>query len=182
MSALTAIPTHPELFRPELEIIAEDEAQTEQDLTKAILSIARKVYEDSGHAMRSVHAKSHGLLKADVEVLDGLPEVLAQGLFAKAGHFEALMRFSTTPGDMLPDKVSTPRGVAEGDQDQDFIMVNGKTFTAPDARSFLRSLKLLAVTTDRIEGVKVAVSGALRAVERLAEKAGHPSGMVKSAA
>ncbi|WP_159107365.1 hypothetical protein [Azospirillum sp. B506] len=35
----------------------------------------------------------------------------AQGLFARAGNCPATLRLSTTPGDILPDNVSTPRGL-----------------------------------------------------------------------
>jgi hypothetical protein len=55
------------------------------------------------------------------------------------------MRLSTTPGDILPDDVSTPRAMAikiigvegerlpgtEGDVTQDFVMVNGPAFNKP---------------------------------------------------
>lgn len=191
---MPTIPTDPELFRPDLEVIAEDEAQTTDELMKTMLSISRKVYEDSGRAKRSVHAKSHGLLKIDVEVLDGLPEPLAQGVFARPRHYEGLLRLSTIPGDILPDTVSTPRGAAlkllniegsrlpgaEGDRDQDFVMVNGKKFSAPTAKVFLKNLKLLAATTDKIEGVKVVMSGAMRGMEKLVEKTGHQSAFLKS--
>lgn len=191
---MPAIPSNPELFRPDLEVIDKDEAQTTEDLMTTMLSISRKVYEDSGHAQRSVHAKSHGLLKVDVEVLGGLPEPLAQGVFAAPRHHEGILRLSTIPGDILPDKVSTPRGAAlkllgvegqrlpgaEGDHDQDFVFVNGKKFAAPTAKAFLKNLKLLAATTDKIEGVKVVMSGALRGIEKLVEKTGHESTFVKS--
>lgn len=191
---MPSIPADLELFRPDIEVIADDEAQTNEDLMKTMLSISRKVYEDSGHAKRSVHAKSHGLLKVDVDVLGDLPEPLAQGVFAAPRHYEGVLRLSTIPGDILPDTVSTPRGAAlkllnvdgsrlpggEDARDQDFVLVNGKKFAAPDAKSFLKNLKLLAATTDRIEGVKVAMSGALRGIEKLVEKTGHELGLVKS--
>ncbi|MET0439916.1 MAG: catalase family protein, partial [Devosia sp.] len=188
------IPANPEPYRPDLEVVAEDEAKTQQELMETMLSISHKVYEDSGHAHRSVHSKSHGLLKVDVEVLDNLPEPLAQGVFAAPRRYEGVLRFSTIPGDILPDTVSTPRGAAlkllavdgerlpgaEGDRDQDFVMVNGKKFAAPNAKAFLKNLKLLAATTDKIEGIKVALSGALRGIEKLVEKTGHESALVKS--
>ena len=49
------------------------------------------------------------------EVLDGLPHVLAQGLFATAGTYPVVMRFSTTPGDLLDDSgLDAARRGAEG--------------------------------------------------------------------
>ena len=136
--------------------------------------------KDGGHAIRSVHAKTHGILEAEVEVFDGLPASLAQGLFAKPAHYRAIMRFSTVPGDILDDSVSTPRGLAlkitgvegvrlpgsEGDTTQDFVMTDGKAFGVPTPKAFLANLKLLAATTDKIEGVKKVQSALLQQVQK----------------
>ncbi|MGO4839710.1 catalase, partial [Rhizobiaceae sp. 2RAB30] len=112
-------------------------------------------------------------------VFDGLPPPLAQGIFAEARRYPMVMRFSTNPGDVLPDSVSTPRGLAikvldvEGERlpglseksSQDFVMVNGPTFNAADGEAFLKNLKMLAATTDRVEGLKKVVSATLRGIE-----------------
>eukprot|EP00913_Durusdinium_trenchii_P021367 g20080.t1 len=159
-----------------------------------MLSISEKTYADSGHAIRSVHAKSHGLLSATVEVLEGLPPELAQGIFAEPGRYEAVIRLSTTPGDILHDSVSTPRGMAlkildvegerlpgsEGSRSQDFVMVNGKEFNSPSGKAFLKNLKLLAATTDRMEGTKELLSKAFRGVEAALEAVGRESAALKS--
>ena len=93
------------------------------------------------------------------------------------------MRFSTLPGDVLDDSVSTPRGLAvkiigvdgarltgsEGDVTQDLVLVNGPAFGAPNAKAFLSNLKLLAATTDKIEGVKKVMSAAMRGMHQLVE-------------
>ena len=118
-----------------------------------------------------------------MEIAEGLPTVLAQGLFAKAGRYPVVMRFSTLPGDILDDSVSTPRGLAvkiigvdgarlngsEGDVTQDLVLVNGPAFGAPNAKAFLANLKLLAATTDKIEGVKKVMSAAMRGMQQLVE-------------
>jgi catalase len=110
-----------------------------------------------------VHAKSHGLLRGTLRVLDRLPPDYAQGMFTSGAEYPVVLRLSTTPGDLLDDKVSTPRGLAikaigvpgqrlddgVGDVTQDFVMVNGPAFSAPTARQFLGSVKLLAATTDK---------------------------------
>ncbi len=69
-------------------------------------------FKDYGRAVRGVHAKSHGLLEGRLEVLPDLPLELAQGAFAEARTYDAILRFSTNPGDILDDSVSTPRGLA----------------------------------------------------------------------
>ena len=99
-------------YDPSYEIEEEDEAQTIAGLQEAMRSVAETVHKDSGHAPRGVHAKSHGLLRGQLRVLDRIPPDYSQGLFATAGEYPVVMRLSTTPGDLLDDKVSTPRGMA----------------------------------------------------------------------
>ena len=65
-----------------------------------------------GHAVRTSHAKSHGLLKGELRVLEGLPPELRQGLFAEPRGYPALVRLSNVPGEILEDSVSTQRGMA----------------------------------------------------------------------
>ncbi len=168
----------PVRYDPSLEHVAPDEAETREALTATMRSIAETTFRDYGHAVCSVHAKSHALLEGDLTVLDGLPPELAQGMFARPAAYPVVMRVSTNPGDILDDRVSAPRGLAvkvigvdgerlpgaEGAVTQDFVMANGPAFVAPDAKAFLGSLKLLAATTDKAEGAKVALPAALRGV------------------
>ena len=191
MSAASAKPLP---YSPSLESPDPDEARLFDELAETMLSISRKTYEDSGHANRSVHAKSHGLLIGRLDVLDDLPAELAQGLFARAESYPVILRLSTTPGDILPDSVSTPRGLAvkvlgvtgerlPGSEDQatqDFVMANAPVFSAPDARQFLSTLKLLAATTDRAETAKKALSATLRVAERVVEAFGGESATLKT--
>lgn len=187
-------PANPERYRPDIEEIGKDEPETARKLTEAMLSITQKTYDDSGHATRAVHAKSHGLLEAHIEVLGGLPPELAQGVFSKPATYEAIVRLSTTPGDFLHDSVSTPRGFAlkiigvEGERlpgseestSQDFITVNGKEFNSSSAKGFLVNLKGLALTTDRMEGVKEVVSKIARGAEAALEAVGTESASLKA--
>ena len=184
----------PARFTPDVEELQPDEAETSRKLAETMVSICEKTYEDSGHAIRSVHAKSHGLLAATFEVLDDLPPELAQGLFAKPGRYEAVIRLSTTPGDLLHDSVSTPRGMAlkvlnvEGPRlpgsaqstSQDFILVNGKEFNSPSGKAFLKNLKLLAATTDKAEGAKEVLSKVLKGIEGALESIGKESAALKA--
>lgn len=172
----------------------EDESDTCEQLAKTIRGIAETTYGHSGHALRGVHAKSHGLLRAELQVPAGLPEVLRQGVFARPGQWPAVMRLSTIPGDILDDSVSTPRGLAikligvdglrlpgsEGAFTQDFVLVNGPVFGSRGPRQFLSGLKLLAATTDRVPTLKKAVSAVLRGAERAIEQVGLQSGTLKT--
>jgi hypothetical protein len=184
----------PLVFEPSFEQVPDDEAETSQELNQVMRSILDTTFEDGGHALRGVHAKAHGLVRGHITVLDGLPAPLAQGAFAVPGTLPVVMRFSTNPGDILDDKVSTPRGLglkivgvqgerlpgSEGDVTQDFVMQNAKAFTAATPKAFLKSLKLLAKTTDKGPGLKKAFSALLRGVESVIETMGGESGTLKS--
>src|ERR1700691_5788202 len=128
------------------------EAQAFSGLTASMRHIADIVNDRSRNAYRSVHAKSHCLLKAQMTVLDDISPAFHQGLFQAGAEYPTIMRFSTNPGDILPDSISSPRGLgmkvvgaanAEmvpshvGQVTQDFVLDNGsKGFGAPDAPAF----------------------------------------------
>lgn len=189
-----APPTTPLRYDPSLETLEKGEAETEQKIIEEILKISEITYKDGGHAMRGVHAKSHGIVRGELVVPDGLPAVLAQGLFARPGRYDVVLRFSTSPGDILDDSVSTPRGVAikvlgvdgvrlpgsEAATTQDFVLVNGKAFNAPNAKVFATNLGLLVATTDKAEGAKKVLSAALRGLEKVVEAVGGESALLKT--
>jgi hypothetical protein len=189
----TALPIQPLLFDPAFEQIADDEAETTQALVETMRRIIETTSHDYNHAVRSVHAKSHGLLQGRLKILEGLPAELAQGLFSSTGEYPVVMRFSTNPGDLLDDSVSSPRGLAikvigvegdrlpgsEGQVTQDFVMVNAPAFSASTPKAFLKSLKLLAATTDKAPGLKKALSAVLRGTERVIEAVGGESATLK---
>jgi hypothetical protein len=99
----------------EAETIQRGEAETLEQIAATLLDIAKKVGERQRHTVRAVHAKSHGLLKAEVTVLADLREELRQGLFAKPASYSAVMRFSSEPGDVLSDHIShSTRSCSQG--------------------------------------------------------------------
>ncbi len=181
-------------YTPDIDPREPDEDEQAAAITETMLKIAGRTFADSGHAIRSVHAKSHGLLKATCEVLADLPAPYAQGLFAQRGLHEAVIRFSTVPGDILPDKISTPRGMAlkilgvegarlegsEADSTQDFIGVNGTTFSTASPKAFHANLKLVAATTDKMEDTKEVISAVMRGVEKVAETFGGHVGLARA--
>ena len=183
----------PVTFSPDVEVFEDDEAKTIADINEAFDTILETTAKDYGHAVRSVHAKAHGILEGTFVVKYGLPPELAQGLFARPGSHKVYMRISTNAGDILPDAVSLPRGLAlkvvdvegarlpdaEGNA-QDFVMVNGPVFQAKTAKKFLGSLKMLAKTTDRVEGTKKAMSTVLQGLNTALETVGVSSTTVQS--
>lgn len=197
---MSAIPRPPVPYDSRYEFEEEGEQETCAQLLQTLRGISSTTYADSGHATRSVHAKSHGLLHGRLQVLDNLAPELAQGLFATPAGYDVVMRISTIPGDILDDNVSVPRGMAvkllgvPGTQlssldanaavapasTQDFVLVNGPAFLAPSAKKFLGSLKLLASTTDKVPRLKQALSTVLQGAEKALEAVGGESGTLKS--
>ncbi len=69
-------------FDPSLEVVQPDEEEVQAEMIRVFRKIQETTLKDYGHAVRGVHAKSHGLLTGRLTVLPGLPPALAQGLFA----------------------------------------------------------------------------------------------------
>ena len=185
--------TAPVRFTPDVETVKADEGETIAALNRTFDAILTTTAEDGGHAVRSVHAKAHGVLEGVFTVAEGLPPELAQGLFARAGEHKAYVRLSTNAGDILPDAIGLPRGLAlkvldaEGERlpgaegrAQDFVMVNGPVFQTKTVKEFAGNLKLLAATTDKATGAKVALSKVLGGVEAALETVGVKSSKLQS--
>lgn len=184
----------PIFYDSSYEFPEENETETRDDLVKTLRGISETTFKHSHHATRNVHAKSHGLLVGELKILDDLPAFLKQGLFAKPATLPVVMRFSTIPGDVLDDNVSTPRGLAikvigvEGERllgaedavTQDFVLANGPVFLTKGAKQFLSKLKILAPTTDKVPGLKRALSTVLQGTEKLIEAVGGKSATIIS--
>lgn len=181
-------------YSVDLEAPEDDEAVSIGSIQSSLTEIMEITEKDEGHAIRSVHAKSHGIVSGTLTVLDDLPAEYAQGLFATPGEHPFLLRISTNPGDILDDSISLPRGIglkvlevegqrlegSEGLATQDFLMVNGPAFSARSVSAFASNLKLLAKTTDRAEWAKKALSTLLRTAESALEAVGTESATLKT--
>jgi hypothetical protein len=109
--------------------------------------------EGTGHAVRGAHAKSLGVVKAEVEILDGAPGPYAQGIYGKPGHHGALIRFSSASNHLGPDMLLGPvlgfaikifdvdgPKLVEDEPDSrtfDLVMKNSPTFIANTAKHYL---------------------------------------------
>lgn len=176
-------------YSPSVEQPAVNEHVIFDELSRTMQHITRKMASRYRHAYRPVHAKSHGLLLGTLQALPNLPAELKQGLFATGEAHPVLMRFSTNPGDMLADSVSSPRGLAmkvlnvEGDKvpnhtgetTQDFVCINGNKFAAPDPEGFLKQIKQFDAGLDIGEGAKEAVSTVARATNAVLKAIHLPS-------
>lgn len=184
----------PVAYTLDVEVRPDDEAETIQGLSEQIRLIQETTAKDYGTAVRGVHAKGHAVVKGKLEVLSGIAPELAQGLFSTPGSYDALLRFSTLPGDILDDSVSVPRGLAiklfdvpgerlsgsEADTTQDFILVNGPAFASPTPKAFLANLKMLAKTTDVGEGLKKGLSATMQTLDAALETVGIQSPTIQT--
>ena len=187
------------LYRDDLEEVASDEDETNQKIVEVMTKGMHLVREKYGRSVRVSHGKAHGLLKGSLEVMDGLPAELAQGLFARPGRYEVLVRMAQQPGELLDDsKFSVDRGMSvkvlgvEGPKiqghtaaTQDWLFDVGKQFLAGGPKEFLQAFKPNAELAPKLpESAKSAVSvtaratnAALSAVGANSEKLafyGHP--------
>jgi len=179
-------------YSDEAETIQRGEAETLEQIAATLLDIAKKVGERQRHTVRAVHAKSHGLLKAEVTVLADLREELRQGLFAKTselqrGHalLERTGRRTVRPH--LHSTRSCSQGHRRGGRDasnhasqvtQDFVLNNASTFAA-NADDFLKAIRLRAKHADDPEALKQAVSSVAQTAEKTLELFGQKSAFLK---
>ena len=171
----------PLAYSPDIEQPKPDEAEAIQGIIDAMTRQSEIVAGRQEHAVRASHAKSTGLVIGKLTVASGLQPELAQGLFAAPGSFDVAVRFAQGPGENLPDKISTHRGMAikvfgvggekieghTGDT-QDFVLATGPVFPSGTAQQFLKDEKQILAATKLPEGVssmmKSAVSGIAQAV------------------
>jgi len=192
---MTQTDPEPLRYSPDLESGPPDEAA---DIT-AIVNVMRRIAEKSDdryrHSVRSVHAKNHGIAVGRLDIDAGLPTRLAQGLFSKPGSYAVLVRFSTNPGDLLPDAVSTARGLAlkivgidgaemvAGHEDaatQDFLFVDAPTLGAVGPAEFRKQMELFERHLADPKELKVAVSTGARALQGVLSALGQESVAVAS--
>jgi len=64
--------------------------------------------EGFGRVVRDAHAKGYGLARGEFEILSGLPNEYAQGIYAKPGRHEAMVRFSNGSSHVGDDRFLGP--------------------------------------------------------------------------
>ena len=85
-------------YTPQIETIDPD---LERLLEKIIGFWEKKVRESpvaegSGKALRGAHAKTFGVARAELQILRIVPPAYAQGIYARPGRHDALLRFSSS--------------------------------------------------------------------------------------
>lgn len=95
----------PDVERPEPDFDRSLQALLTQMKTHMTGSLEK---EGVGLVVRDAHAKGYGLARGELEILSGLPGEYAQGIYAKPGHHEAIVRFSNGTNHMGGDRFLGP--------------------------------------------------------------------------
>ncbi|WP_223444825.1 catalase family protein [Pseudomonas sp. BF-R-19] len=137
------------------EMIADDEAAMTQDIIQTAVRIVDQ-HRESTRYLRDAHAKAHGCVKAEVQVLPELPGELRQGVFSEPGKtWQATMRLSN--GNAYPqfDSIRDARGMAiklfdvpgkqlmsdrQGRSEQDFVMFSHPNFFVSNVAEYRQNV------------------------------------------
>lgn len=144
-------------FSKQLEWRRPDEDADIDRLVKSLRRNNERAFKKYKHGLRDAHAKSHAILGGKLTVYDGLPEELAQGMFAKPQTYDVIARLSTTSGVLRGDRIRGVRGLGikvlgvEGERalydgkpalpddtakTQDFIFVTHREFLFKDTHDY----------------------------------------------
>ncbi|RYG70760.1 catalase [bacterium] len=185
MSETTSLQYVP--YSDDVEQIQPEEETIVRQVVESFDRLRNMTFEKHRHAMRDAHAKSHGALKGELHVYDNLPPHLAQGLFAQARTYPIIVRFSSAPGDVQSDDLSSFRGMAikaigvegkkvlEAEADavtQDFLLVNHPVIPTGDVSSYLKEQLKQEKKAAAPEEAQTLVSKAMRGVNEVAMKVG----------
>ena len=137
------------------EQIPPGEAAMTQDIIQTAIKIVDQHREGTRY-LRDAHAKAHGCVKAEVQVLEDLAPELREGVFSEPGKtWQALMRLSN--GNAYPqfDSIRDARGMAiklqnvpgtqlladqQGRAEQDFVMFNHPNFFVSDVAEYRQNI------------------------------------------
>lgn len=137
------------------EQIPPEESAMSQDIIQTAIQIVDQ-HRESTRYLRDAHAKAHGCVNAQVQVLNDLAPALRQGVFAEPGKiWQASMRLSN--GNAFPqfDSIKDARGMAiklmdvpgtqllanqQGRGEQDFVMFSHPNFFVSDVAEYRQNI------------------------------------------
>ncbi|MCW3166984.1 catalase family protein [Chryseobacterium sp. 09-1422] len=180
-------------YSDEIEVKQPNEDEDSRAVVESMARVNKIMFERYRHAVRDAHAKNHGILRGELEIYGNLPEHLAQGLFKEPRKYPVIIRFSTAPGMIEPDKKSSQRGMAikiigvEGekflDEDrdaltQDFLLVNYPIIPTGTVKDYLDQQKKVEEyinTPELFQSVQGAMLVAGRKIKNLIGKEEDPN-------
>ena len=184
----------PVRYDPSLEQPLAGEQQIIDRLGTTAVGTQRTVLRMTGTAMHGTHAKVTGVATGELTVAADLPPELAQGLFARPGRYDVLVRFSQGPPKPVPDAAAGQRGMAikvlgvhgphlpesRETSTQDWVLAPDPTFVNSSAATFLRSFRAGASKSPHLPDAVVVVASRLaRAAESVLGLFGTGSGNLR---
>lgn len=143
------------------EKIATNETEQIDEITELTVELQKQRYPEGTRALRGVHPKSHGCVRASFVVHGDLAPEHQVGLFATPSkHFDAWVRYSNADTQVRPDVTDGERGsrgmaikvlnvgadvieVDHGSNNQDFLMINQPVFAFPNTEEYLKLTRVL---------------------------------------
>lgn len=123
----------------------------EQNIANMIEILQSKMIKDykAGTTRRDAHPKCLGLLKANFNIVDSIPNEFKKGVFSSANSFKAWVRISNASGNVQSDKIKDFRGFAikllgvkgerftlEETNTQDFLLMSNPTMPLGTVKLF----------------------------------------------
>ncbi|WP_405060047.1 hypothetical protein OG474_45975 [Kribbella sp. NBC_01505] len=130
------------------EVVGADEAERHQAQAEGFVAMQQRKSGKFGVG-RALHRRQLAALRAQVEVVEGLPKYARQGLFTEPKSFEAWLRISNGGFNVAADKAPdvrgfsikvlgvTGQGALGGDaKSQDFALINHERFSSATSVDF----------------------------------------------
>lgn len=165
-------------YSPGIEVKQPDEDELIGKIIENMSGTSKSHFDKHRHAVRGVHAKIHGTVIGHLEIYNNLPEYLAQGIFAKPTRYPVVIRFSSSPPDLLDDRLPVPHGMAikaigvpgkkilpgqENEATQDLVLIGTvPVFIAGDVQKYWNLLRENSRVSlpDSVEVVAGKIAGA----------------------
>lgn len=175
-------------YEPSIEQKQPREDELIKNIVESMARVNRRVFDRHRHAQRDAHAKCHGVLRGELVVYDGLDEPLRQGLFRRPATYPVIVRLSSAPGDLQPDSVPAPRGMAikiigaagpkalpshEAEVTQDLLLVNRPVIAFGHVEAYWRLQQTLEKHGAQPPALKASVARLARVANGALKLAGR---------
>lgn len=131
------------------ETVADDEKDRHEAFAQTLMQLQSRINAKKGPG-RTFHRKPIAALEGRLAVAEGLPDYATQGLFAKPGEYDVVIRMSNgaivPQADPVPDirgfafsvrGVSGAGALQDTTDRQDFLLINRPAFGFQDSRDFM---------------------------------------------
>jgi hypothetical protein len=167
-------------YSPNVEVPQPGEDALVDKILESVERLNTETFEQYRHAVRSAHAKSHGVLKGALTAYPDLAPHLRQGIFAEPRTYPVIVRLSTAPGAIQSDRVPSNCGMAikvlgvdgakadPGDmtRNQDILLVNSPVYFGGTA-AYLQAQQMIEKSAKSPEALLEAVEAMARGAKEM---------------